>query len=100
MTARSILPAAAVAVGLTTSVAAQDGRPLDAWGHRFDVPGAPTVAGAVDRPDTDRADRSDEPRRSYVSGRVDATPAGELAAPAKDSRVIGVWGARIEVPAR
>ncbi|AWN36347.1 hypothetical protein [Methylobacterium radiodurans] len=99
MSTRSIIVTAAIATGVTASASAQDGRTFQTWGHTFSVPGSSTDPGAVANPVQD-ADRSDAPRRTYVSGQVDPADARKNLAPATTSQVINVWGARVEVPAR
>ncbi|WP_288588766.1 hypothetical protein [uncultured Methylobacterium sp.] len=98
MTAHSILAAAAVLAGFIASADAQEGRTFDAWGHTFEVPGyraaSRTVAAEPD------ACRTVAPKRTCVLGKVGTVVESEVLTPGTTSKVINVWGARIEVPAR
>ncbi|MBB2965080.1 hypothetical protein [Methylobacterium sp. R2-1] len=102
MTLRSILAAAAIAASFTASATAQEGRTFQGWGHTFNVPGSQVGLGRVagSERDTYRDDRSDAPKRAYVSGNTGTVVESEGLATDTPSQVINVWGARIEVPAR
>lgn len=97
MTLRSIVTAAAFAVGLATPVVAQEGHAFDRSGRAFDVPSA---RSEVSSPAAyrQRVVRSNAPRRAYVSDNTGRAAGFVAVAPVQTPRMINVWGARLQAP--